>query len=78
MSKKKGMTPAQKAAARWEPGEAAEEEAPASDKGSAALSGNASPGKAAISLEGVLGPIALIAIIAVVGFILMVNQGGFA
>lgn len=73
MSKKKGMTPAQKAAARWEDAEVAEEEAPASDKGS-----STSASKSAISLEGVLGPVALIAIIAVVGFILTINQGGFA
>lgn len=73
MSKKKGMTPAQKAAARWEDVEVAEGEAPASDKGS-----STSASKGAISLEGVLGPVALIAIIAVVGFIFTINQGGFA
>ena len=75
MSKKKGMTPAQKAAARWEQPDASSaapviddpspEKAPSSQK------------QAKISLEGLLGPVGLIVIIAVVGFILMFNQGGF-
>lgn len=82
MSKKKNMTPAQKASARWEEGAIVGDVTPSGEKsdhssGEAVETASASR-KAKISLEGLVGPVALIVIIAVVGFILSINQGGFA
>ena len=78
MSKNKGMKPAQKAAARWEPVDESEAASSVEEaKPEAVKDGKPQTRKAAISLEGLLAPVVLIAIIAVVGFILTINQGGY-
>ena len=75
MTKKKAMTPAQKAAARWEQPDPPAANATVDDPSPQKASSTRQQTK--ISLEGLLGPVGLIVIIAVVGFILMLNQGGF-